>query len=88
MTENWKKSGKKSGRPGVEAKAKSQKLGSCQLYRQSMLSSNRTRELNENDYGKRAQKTGKTESGIWANPRRTIITGASPKETIDPKLPY
>lgn len=88
MTESFPKAGKKSSRPGTAAKNKSQELGSCYFYRHDMLGGERTRQLADNDYGVRAQKKTKKTGGLRVNPRRTIITGASPKEPTDPKLPY
>lgn len=88
MTKSYPKRGKKSSRPGTAAQFKEQKLGSCYFSRQTMLSSDRLRELGANDYGKKAQAKKKEIAGIAVNPRRTIITGASPKQPVDPQLPY
>jgi hypothetical protein len=88
-TESWPKSGKTGGRPGTAAEPKSQTLGSPYFNRHTLFgdAGTRTREM-ANDYGKKPQKTGKNDNGLSVNPRRTIITGASPKEPVDPKLPY
>lgn len=80
-TETWPKAGKKSSRPGVEVAPQSEKPGDPYHYRCSKGGAEtRDRELQSNDYGKKAQKVRPPPSGIAVDPRRTIISGGSPKQ--------
>ena len=90
-TVTFKKNGKLSTRPDSGAMGrhdKTQELGSCYFYRQTILPGNRDAQLSDNDYGKKQRRQEGASGGKRVNPRRTMITGASQKTPGDPKLPY